>query len=271
MEKISVGSSFCIKKKGEIYPVSVSGARAFFLVLFLLFFILQLGGCGPKRPVVRGKYARGTYKPYRVNGKTYYPLPSSRGFVETGYASWYGPNFHGRRTANGERYNMYSMTAAHKILPMNTYVRVENLDNHRSVVVRINDRGPFARNRVIDLSYAAAKKLGVVGPGTARVRLVALGEVGSIKGNTVIFKKTPDFMHGDFYVQVGAFVSRENAYRLRNRLCRIYRGVTVVRGRTNGQDYYKVRIDAPNDYRLAKNFEKRIEDAGFPEAFLVAR
>ncbi len=240
-----------------------------FLLLFV--FVLQLWGCGPKRHVVKGKYARGTYKPYRVGGRTYYPLPSAKGFVETGYASWYGPNFHGRSTANGERYNMYAMTAAHKILPMNTYVRVENLANNRSVVVRINDRGPFVRNRVIDLSYAAAKKLGIIGPGTARVRLVALGEVGSIKGNVVTFKRTPDFMHGDFYVQVGAFVSRQNAFRLRQKLMERFKTVTVVKGYTNGQSYFKVRIDAPDDYRLAKRFEQKIEKAGFPQAFLVAR
>ncbi len=242
----------------------------FVMVSFALF-VLNLNGCGPKRVHVRGKYAKGTYRPYRVGGKTYYPLPSSKGFVETGYASWYGPNFHGRRTANGERYNMYSMTAAHKILPMNTYVRVENLDNNRSVVVRINDRGPFVRNRVIDLSYAAARKLGIIGPGTAKVRLVALGEVGAIRDGVVTFKKTPDFMHGDFYVQVGAFVDSQNAFRLRRRLMPLYKDVTVVKGYTNGKSYYKVRIDAPNDYRKAKKFEHRIECSGFPQAFLVAR
>ncbi len=243
-------------------------------VLFFLLasvFLFQLGGCGPKRHIIKGKYAKGTYKPYRIGGKTYYPLPSSKGFVETGYASWYGSNFHGRQTANGEKYNMYAMTAAHKILPMNTYVRVENLDNNRSVVVRINDRGPFVRNRVIDLSYAAAKRLGIIGPGTARVRLVALGEVGSIKEGVVTFKHAPDFMHEDFYVQVGAFVSRQNAFRLQQKLVERFNGVTVVRGYTNGRSYFKVRIDAPNDYRLAKKFEKKIEEAGFPQAFLVAR
>ncbi|NPA95792.1 MAG: septal ring lytic transglycosylase RlpA family protein [Thermodesulfobacteria bacterium] len=228
-------------------------------------------GCGPKRHAVKGKYARGTYKPYRVGGHTYYPLPSSKGFVETGYASWYGPNFHGKRTANGERYNMYAMTAAHKILPMNTYVRVENLENNRAVVVRINDRGPFVKNRVIDLSYAAAKKLGIVGKGTARVRLVALGEVKSIHDGTVAFKKTPDFKHGDFYVQVGAFTSKENAFRLRNRLRKYYSGVTVVKGYTNGHYYYKVRVDAPNDYNKAKRLERKLESEGFQRAFLVAR
>ncbi len=240
-------------------------------LLVIVALAFQLGGCGPKRRVLKGKYARGTYKPYKIGGRTYYPLPSSKGFVETGYASWYGPNFHGKRTANGERYNMYAMTAAHKILPMNTYVRVENLKNKRSVVVRINDRGPFVRNRVIDLSYAAAKKLGIVGPGTAKVRLVALGEVGSISGDIVTFKKAPDFMHGDFYVQVGAFVSRGNAFKLRNRLREHYKGVTVVKAYTNGCSYYKVRIDAPNDYKLAKKFERKIEESGFPQAFLVAR
>jgi len=117
----------------------------------------------------------GNKSPYTVLGKTYQVLPDSRGFTEEGIASWYGNKFHGRKTSNGEIYSMYGMTAAHKNLPIPSYVRVTNLDNGRQVVVRVNDRGPFHQGRVIDLTYAAASKLGFVKRGTAPVRVEAVG------------------------------------------------------------------------------------------------
>ncbi len=113
-------------------------------------------------------------RPYYVRGRKYSPLLSANGFYETGMASWYGSKFHGRRTASGERYNMYAMTAAHKLLPFNTTVRVTNLRNGKSVVVRVNDRGPFSRGRVIDLSLGAARRLGIEKTGVARVRIEAV-------------------------------------------------------------------------------------------------
>ena len=118
---------------------------------------------------------QGYVKTYVVFGKRYYVLGNAAGYNEKGTASWYGPNFHGRKTANGETYNMHAISAAHKSLPLGTWVRVTNLSNKRTLDMRINDRGPFVHNRVIDLSMAAAKNLGVVGPGTAPVQVVALG------------------------------------------------------------------------------------------------
>ncbi|MCY1265858.1 Endolytic peptidoglycan transglycosylase RlpA [compost metagenome] len=109
--------------------------------------------------------------PYTVLGKTYYPLNDSRSYNVVGTASWYGTKFHGQATANGEQYDLYGMTAAHKTLPLPSYVRVTNLDNGKSVIVRVNDRGPFYSDRVIDLSFAAAKKLGYAETGTARVKV----------------------------------------------------------------------------------------------------
>ena len=108
---------------------------------------------------------------YTVNGETYYPLEDATGFTQTGVASWYGSNFHGKNTASGETYNQKSLTAAHKTLPFNTLVRVRNMDNGKTVVVRINDRGPFKKNRIIDLSKKAATQLGMAGVGTANVKL----------------------------------------------------------------------------------------------------
>lgn len=113
--------------------------------------------------------------PYLIDGQRYEPIKTSQGFTEEGIASWYGTDFHGKATANGECYNMYAFTAAHRTLPLPTVARVTNMENGKSVVVKVNDRGPFARGRVIDLSYAAAQSLGVIGKGTAPVRIEAIG------------------------------------------------------------------------------------------------
>ena len=145
-------------------------------------------------------------KPYTVRGKTYYPLKSAHGFVEEGTASWYGPGFHGKATASGEKYNQYAMTAAHKILPLGTKVRVTHLGNGKSVLVRVNDRGPFVDDRVIDLSRAAATRLDMMGKGTGPVRIQSLGNVPQISAGGAIA--------GDYFVQLGAFGNKENARKL---------------------------------------------------------
>lgn len=116
----------------------------------------------------------GNPRSYKVNGERYYTRRTAKGYVERGIASWYGTKFHGRRTSSGEPYDMYAMTAAHRSLPLPTYVRVTNLRNGCAVVVRVNDRGPFHPNRIIDLSYVAARKLGIYGEGTGLVEVVAL-------------------------------------------------------------------------------------------------
>ncbi|CAK7020260.1 MAG: Endolytic peptidoglycan transglycosylase RlpA [Desulfovibrio sp.] len=147
---------------------------------------------------------RGT-KPYTVMGQTYHPITDGSGYAEEGIASWYGKDFHGKTTANGEVYDMYGMTAAHKILPFGTKLRVTNLDNNKSIVVRVNDRGPFVANRIIDLTHTGADKLDMIGPGTARVRLESIGAVAGQKGSDLI---------GNFYVQIGSFSVKENAHNL---------------------------------------------------------
>ena len=124
---------------------------------------------------------RATMRPYTINGKTYYPTTVSVGDTALGIASWYGPNFHGKKTSNGETYNMNAMTAAHKTLPMNTMVRVTNLSSGAQTTVRINDRGPFVAGRIIDLSKAAATSIGMIGAGTARVKLEVVGFYGDGK------------------------------------------------------------------------------------------
>ena len=125
-------------------------------------------------PKVEARSRGGNFTPYTVLGKTYRVMKTAKDYKERGGASWYGTKFHGRLTSNGERYNMYEMTAAHKSLPIPTYVSVKNLDNGREIIVRVNDRGPFHEGRIIDLSYAAASKIGMLKKGTARVEVVAI-------------------------------------------------------------------------------------------------
>jgi rare lipoprotein A len=132
------------------------------------------GQQGKRQKKKKRKKLPATQRPYVIEGQTYYPVSSAEGYEETGLASWYGDPFHGRRTANGETYDMYGVTAAHKTLPMNTLLLVKNLANGKTATVRINDRGPFVDGRIIDLSYTTAKKLGVVQNGTEKVQIIAL-------------------------------------------------------------------------------------------------
>jgi rare lipoprotein A len=139
---------------------------------------------------------------YSVLGQTYKPMLSGNSYGEEGIASWYGPNFHGKQTASGERYDMHEMTAAHKVLPFGTMVRVTSLENGKSTVVRINDRGPFVGNRIIDLSRSAAEQLSMTDKGTMLVRVETIGNVSGLQNGE---------LQGKFFVQVGAFGKESNA------------------------------------------------------------
>jgi rare lipoprotein A len=209
-------------------------------------------------------------KPYKVLGKWYQPLPHSEGFRQSGLASWYGRDFHGKKTSNGEIYNMYAMTAAHKTLPLGTYVRVHNLENNRSVVVRINDRGPFVRGRVIDLSYTAAKDIGIVGPGTARVEVVALGRRTSTAGGTAPTYTAEDYSHGKFTFQVGAFLDRENAERQKRALAQRYKNAHITVYDRGDKIFYRVRVGRFTTLQEAIEQEEILIQDGFPDAILVA-
>jgi rare lipoprotein A len=216
--------------------------------------------------------AKPTQKPYEVNGRRYQPIPSSEGFVEEGIASWYGKKFHGRKTSNGETYDMYAMTAAHKTLPMNVHLKVTNLNNGRSTMVRVNDRGPFVRSRIIDLSYTAAKELGVVGPGTAPVRIEALGYRNKTQSGTApTYRQPASYDIGPFMLQVGAFTIKENAYRLSEKLKAIYGSSTVVEGWVNGQKFYRVRVGLYASMSLAAEALMRVEQDGYLRSFIVAK
>lgn len=153
---------------------------------------------------------------YVALGNTYTPQTERRPFQQEGLASWYGRRFHGRKTASGEPYDMYAMTAAHPTLPIPSYARVTALDNGRSVVVRINDRGPFHSQRVIDLSYTAAHRLGFIQRGSTRVRVEAIDPAASDAAGAVVVQRVP--RNEGIYLQVGAFSSLDNAQRLIERL-----------------------------------------------------
>jgi rare lipoprotein A len=178
--------------------------------------------------------------------------PGPRNGIEIGLASWYGPGFHGRPTSSREIYNMHDMTAAHPTLPFGTYVMVTNLENERTAIVRINDRGPFVAGRIIDLSRAAASVLGIIGPGTARVRLEILPGYR---------EAAPSSMR--FFVQVGSFAVQENAYTLKRQLETRYEGVAVAVYRTPKRVYYRVRI-AARDRAAALRTAERLAGEGYP-------
>jgi rare lipoprotein A len=271
-------------------------------VLALALLLCVSFGCAPKTPGVRerdevakpGKKrpkSKATQRPYVINGITYYPIPSAVGYAELGLASWYGKPFHGRKTANGETYDMFGDTAAHKTLPMDTMLLVRNLENGKSSVVRINDRGPFVQERIIDLSYTKAKHLGIIGNGTARVEIVALGTqmpeqatiaatapgkpvTGTGPGPTAKIAKAPpipDFDKGNFYVQVGAFDKIANARTLAKAFAKQGRDVVIQQYPAAGMNLYRVMIFASTSLAKAKIYERQLKGDGFRYALLLAR
>ncbi len=185
---------------------------------------------------------------YVVFGKRYHVLNDARGYDERGIASWYGPNFHGKLTSSGMIYDMYAMTAASKVLPLCTWVKVSNLKNGKSAIVQINDRGPFVRNRIIDLSYSTAKALDVIRHGTAlvEVQTIANPSARAPRDITRVSRSFPvrKLHHrAKLYIQLGAFAEHNNAEKLRARLLLRQIGtITVSPLRAHGQTLYRVLI-----------------------------
>ncbi|MDQ7033212.1 MAG: septal ring lytic transglycosylase RlpA family protein [Desulfonauticus sp.] len=228
--------------------------RNFSKIIFFLLVLAIVSGCASKRII--SPYPRA--KAYKVYGKTYRPYASvGHHYVEVGMASWYGPGFHGKRTASGEIYNMYAYTAAHKFLPLQTRVRVTNLENGKQVIVRINDRGPFVKGRIIDLSYAAAKRLGMIPAGVARVKIETLGNLDKYK------------LRGRFYVQVGAFVNKDNALSLKRQLESKGYFVRVSQKQTQGHIFWRVQIGPFTRLSTAEMNSKKLENR-FPDCFIFS-
>ncbi|MDX8376837.1 MAG: septal ring lytic transglycosylase RlpA family protein [Mariprofundales bacterium] len=231
--------------------------------------------------------------PYTISGKKYYPLQTSDGYDATGVASWYGPNFHGGKTANGERFDMNAMTAAHLTLPLPTLARVTNLENGRSVIVRINDRGPFARDRILDLSRAAAEKLAVIAKGTAKIRIQALEataqpfqaerrqqsanninhankniynsnantqQVASLSTNKIMT------MNNLMYVQLGAFGLYSTAKKLKSQLLIYYPNVTIHPLFSGNNTLYRVRIGPIHEEQRLQSTLSSLQQQGYADA-----
>jgi rare lipoprotein A len=211
-------------------------------------------------------------KPYRVGNTWYQPVSDAKGFKARGIASWYGKKFHGRKTSSGEIYNMYAMTAAHKTLPLGTHLSVTNLNNDQKVIVRVNDRGPFVRGRIIDLSYTAAKKLDIISVGTAPVEIVAIGADTSTQttGNRASQKPEIDYYSGNFTFQIGAFKDKNNAVRLKKKLDERYKNVHITEYDTGQHILYRVRIGKVSSLEEAVSYENTLLQHGFKDVFIIA-
>jgi rare lipoprotein A len=208
--------------------------------------LIAVAGCHHRRPGL----------PPATHVPSSLPAPLPGHWVEQGIASWYGVPYHGRRAADGEVYNMYKMVAAHRTLPFNSVVRVTDLKNGKQVVVRIIDRGPFVNNRIIDLSFAAARALDMVGPGIAPVRL------------QLVSGSNPEA--GDFTVQVGAFAVRSNALRLQQRLEPRYGSVFVQQYDSPKGLLYRVRVGAVQGEAAAQRLARQLHrEDHFPQTFVV--
>lgn len=229
---------------------------------------------------------KATMRPYTINGKTYYPTVVSVGDKTSGTASWYGPNFHGKKTSNGEIYNMYNLTAAHKTLPMNTVLKVTNLKNQKNVVVRVNDRGPFVADRIIDLSKAAATQIDMIGAGTAPVSLEVVGfdaraeaaavsvaqkaPSGSKAQSGIIISTERSIVGGEFMVQIGAFKNRDgaNRYQRENRSIDGYASV-VKSYEIDGEPIYRVFLRGFRSEDEARDYAISHRNGKFKGAFIV--
>lgn len=211
-------------------------------------------------PRVEAKSRYGNPASYEQFGRRYYVMDSASGFRERGVASWYGSKFHGRRTSSGETYDMYKMTAAHKKLPLPTYVEVTNLENGRSVVVKVNDRGPFHQNRVIDLSYVAAAKLGIVARGTGLVEVRAIDPRQPLRADKA--PKALDHKPG-LFIQAGAFGNRDNALRMQTRLRnQLEQPVRISTVQQNGQQLHRVQVGPLLSVASADTVSLRLQNLG---------
>lgn len=259
-----------------------------FLYLCLLLFVTACGTDGPGRSIgsarMRDAVPRteplskyGNPDSYVQSGKRYYVLPTAQGYRERGIASWYGRKFHGRRTSSGEEYDMYAMTAAHKTLPLPSYVQVTNLKNGRRAVVRVNDRGPFVQNRIIDLSYAAAEKLDMIKEGTALVEVVIVkpGEPAMATNYASRYEGITDWrdqshLQGRIYIQVGAFTVRQNAEQLLQKLLTArFRDTNIHSVQEKGAVLHRVRIGPLHNVASTDQMAQLLEEFQFTDYQII--
>ncbi|NOQ88365.1 MAG: septal ring lytic transglycosylase RlpA family protein [Gammaproteobacteria bacterium] len=247
--------------------------------LSVLVFVFWLTSCGQVKDSAPANYSKqwdeipdavpvsvkpskyGNPNSYEVFGKTYYVKDSAAGYQQKGIASWYGNKFHGERTSSGEDYNMYAMTAAHKTLPIPVFVEVTNHDNGRKAIVKVNDRGPFHEGRIIDLSYAAATKLGVAKTGTANVSIrVVTTENEKKRQRSAAIVESPVSDGDKLYVQVAAFTTEENALSHLGKLQgEGFSGVRLHIESKKGKALYRIRIGPLPSEHVAKQVSSQLK------------
>lgn len=238
------------------------------IVLIILTATL-ISGCGAKKPLppptpVTDKTA------YEIDGQVYHPMDSADGFREQGVASWYGDPFHGEKTANCEVYSMYAMTAAHKTLPFGTMLSVTNRENNKTTIVRVNDRGPYCRDRIIDLSYSAAQEIDMVPKGTAPVEIIALGKDEDVIDKLEGKARGSVYFTGDFTIQAGSFGDKGNAERVKASLESVVKDVQIAPLTKDGQTLYRVRVGRFTSIQQAQRVEQQLIDSGFKNVYTVA-
>ncbi len=245
--------------------------RTFRYLLIYTTLAALLSACATHRTQVidtpETRRLKGWQKPYTVDGKRYDPLLRHEGFTEDGLASWYddeGP------TSNGESYDRHALTAAHKTLPLGVFVRVRNKRNGREVIVRINDRGPFVKDRIIDLSFAAAKQLGITDAGTTPVHIEALGYRSADDAGPAPYRPPQNYDTGDFAIQVAAFTNRENAERLASRMRKSHGSAAIQDAMVKGSRFYRVRVGKFDSLTKAEKARAEFERGGYPGCFVVA-
>ena len=263
----------------------------FMLVLVMLLPVLT--HCGKSRSyhdtLPRGRWflpsaqIPATQRPYTIDGTTYYPITSAKGFVEQGIASWYGPGFHGHKTSNGETYDMYGMTAAHKTLPMDTRLLVKNLENGAQTIVRVNDRGPFIDGRIIDLSHSAARNLGIVEHGTARVKIIALDGIKPSLAEEKPVTSAPaqpltrattktaatriPINRHEYFIQIDAFEQQQEARSLQQRFAGYGHHANLYR---DHDGTIKVVLFVGNDADQAQREQSKLVRLGYTRAKVIA-
>jgi rare lipoprotein A len=272
MPSVKFSARLDLEPKSSFFKAPISSAIRLTLFYGILCLLVAtfIGACSSSPPRRTGDYEVPTQRPYTIKNKTYYPIASAEGYREKGIASWYGTYFHGRPTANGETYDMNDMTAAHKTLPMDTMVLVKNLENGRETVVRINDRGPFIRGRIIDLSRAAARDIGMLTSGIARVQVVAIDPRSQIVVRQAQERQAP--VRQDYYfVQIASFTNPTTARTLQQRFIDAGHHAEVLARGTNTNRTYDVQVYVGTTMEQADKARLLLEKKGYHGAFVVPR
>lgn len=272
-------------------------AIKFLISTTILLLLLQINGCSTIRthqdsaphgnidvskipnavPQVEPLCKYGNPRSYKVKGRREYVLPSAKGYNKVGFASWYGTKFHGQLTSSREPYSLYAMTAASRDLPIPTYVQVTNLQNGKSIIVKVNDRGPFVGNRIIDLSYVGAKKLGYANKGTALVRVTAIDPVLWAQQQKIMYKVAtnatptpiPPATPSQFFLQLGAFTDRTRAENYRQRIATITNATVYIKqGSRNETIIYRVQV-GPLAATQSNELREKLEAQGLAPGITI--